>query len=39
MFENPQISYILEKEALFLSFICSKCKNEDKKIFKKRKIN
>ena len=32
-FEKPKISYLLEK-ALFFSIICSKCKNEDQKIFK-----
>ena len=32
-FEKPKISYVLER-ALFLSIICSKCKNEDEKIFK-----
>ena len=32
-FENPKISYILEK-TLVISIICSKCKNEDEKIFK-----
>ena len=32
-FEKPKISYLLEK-TLVLSIICSKCKNEDKKIFK-----
>ena len=32
-FENPKISYILEK-MLVLSIIYSKCKNEDEKIFK-----
>ena len=32
--ENPKISYILET-TLFLSIICSECKNEDEKIFKK----
>ena len=31
--EKPKISYILE-EKLFLSIICSKCKNTDEKIFK-----
>ena len=31
--EEPKISYILEK-TLVLSIICSKCKNEDEKIFK-----
>ena len=33
-FEKPKISYFLEK-TLILSIICSKCKNEDEKIFKK----
>ena len=32
-FKNPKISYIFEK-TLFLSIICSKCENEDEKIFK-----
>ena len=32
-FEKPKISYFLEK-TLVLSIICSKCKNEDEKIFK-----
>ena len=32
-FEKPTISYLLEK-TLILSIICSKCKNEDEKIFK-----
>ena len=32
-FEKPKISYLLEK-TLVLSIICSKCKNEDEKIFK-----
>ena len=31
--EKPKISYLLEK-ILVLSIICSKCKNEDEKIFK-----
>ena len=31
-FEKPKISYLLEK-TLVLSIICSKCKNEDEKIF------
>ena len=31
--EKPKITYLLEK-ALLLSIICSKCKNEDEKIFK-----
>ena len=31
--EKPQISYLLEKTSV-LSIICSKCKNEDEKIFK-----
>ena len=30
--EKPKISYLLEK-TLVLSIICSKCKNEDEKIF------
>ena len=33
-FEKPKISYILER-AVVLSIICSKCKNENEKIFKK----
>ena len=32
-FKNPKILYFSEK-ALVLSIICSKCKNEDEKIFK-----
>ena len=32
-FEKPKISYLLEK-TLALRIICSKCKNEDEKIFK-----
>ena len=32
-FEKTKISYLLEK-TLVLSIICSKCKNEDEKIFK-----
>ena len=32
-FEKPKISYLLEK-TLVLPIICSKCKNEDEKIFK-----
>ena len=32
-FEKPKKSYISEK-ALVLSIICSKCKNEDEKLFK-----
>ena len=31
-FEKPKISYLLEK-TLVLSFICSKSKNEDEKLF------
>ena len=30
-FEKPKISYLLEKAVL--SIICSKCKNEDEKMF------
>ena len=32
-FEKPKILYLIEK-TLVLSIICSKCKNEDKKLFK-----
>ena len=32
-FEKPKTSYLLKK-ILLLSIICSKCKNEDEKIFK-----
>ena len=32
-FEKSKISYLLEK-TLLLSIICSKCKNEDEKLFK-----
>ena len=32
-FEKSKISYLLEK-TLVLSVICSKCKNEDAKLFK-----
>ena len=32
-FEKPKIWYVLEK-TLVLSIICSKCKNEDEKLFK-----
>ena len=32
-FEKTKISYLLEK-TLLLTIICSKCKNEDEKIFK-----
>ena len=35
-FEKPKISYLLEK-AIVLSIICSKCKNEDEKLFKEEK--
>ena len=34
-FEKPKISYLLEK-TLFLSIICSKCKNEEEKRFKEK---
>ena len=34
-FEKPKISYFLENK-LVLSIICSKCKNEDKKLFKEK---
>ena len=32
-FENSKISYLLE-ETVVLSIICSKCKNQDEKLFK-----
>ena len=32
-FKNPKIAYILKKK-LVLSITCSKCENEDEKIFK-----
>ena len=32
-FEKPKISYLVEK-TLAISIICSKCKNEDEKLFK-----
>ena len=32
-FEKPKISHLLEK-TLVLSIICSKCRNEDEKLFK-----
>ena len=32
-FKNPKISYIFEKTLVF-SIVCSKCKNENEKIFK-----
>ena len=35
-FEKPKLSYLLAK-TLVLSIICSKCKNEDEKIFKEEK--
>ena len=31
-FKNPKLSYILEK-TLVLSIICSKCENEDDRLF------
>ena len=35
-FEKPKISYLLEK-TFVLFIIYSKCKNEDKKLFKEKK--
>ena len=35
-FKNPKVSYIFEK-ALVFPIICTKCKNEDEKIFKEEK--
>ena len=37
-FEKPKMSYPYKK-SLALSIICSKCKNEDQKLYKKRRIN
>ena len=34
-FKKPKTSYLLEK-TLVLSIICSKCKNEDEKLFLKK---
>ena len=34
-FKKPKISYIFEK-TLALCIICSKCKNEDEKIFEEK---
>ena len=34
-FEKLKISYLLEKTWV-VSFICSKCKNEDEKLFKEK---
>ena len=34
--EKPKMPYLLEK-TLVLSIMCSKCKNEDEKLFKKEK--
>ena len=36
-FEKPKISHLLEK-TLVLSIICSKCKNEDEKLFKEEEL-
>ena len=35
-FEKPKISYLLEK-TLVLSIICSKCRNEDEKLYLNQK--
>ena len=35
IFEEPKISYLLEK-TLVLSTVCSKCKNENEKVFKEK---
>ena len=37
-FEKSKISYIFEK-TIVVSIVCSKCKNEDEKIFKERRWN
>ena len=36
-FEKLKISYLLEK-TLVISLICSKCKNEDEKLFKEEEL-
>ena len=36
IFEKPKISYVLDN-TLVLSITCSKCKNEDAKLFKEGK--
>ena len=36
-FEKPKMLYLLEKTVL--SIICSQCKNEDEKLFKKKRTN
>ena len=36
-FKKPKISYFLEKKLVF-SIICSKCRNEDEKIFKEKEL-
>ena len=35
--EKPKISHLLQK-TLVLSIICSKCKNEDEKLFKEEEL-
>ena len=35
--EQPKISHLLQK-TLVLSIICSKCKNEDQKLFKEEEL-
>ena len=35
--EKPKISHLLQK-TLVLSIICSKCKNEDQKLFKEEEL-
>ena len=35
-FEKSKTSYIFEK-TIVVSIVCSKCKNEDEKIFKERR--
>ena len=36
-FKKPKISYIFEK-SLVISIICSKCENEDEKIFREEEF-
>ena len=35
--EKPKISHLLQKTLVF-SIICSKCKNEDEKLFKEEEL-
>ena len=37
-FEKPKVRYILKKKTV-LSIICSKCENEDKKVYKEEVLS